>query len=1101
MTAIAIVGMGCRFPGGVAGPDSFWSLLAAGRSAIREIPAERWSLDGFYDPAPDNPFRSYSKWGGFLDDIAAFDPDFFGLSRREAEAMDPQQRILLQVAYEAAQDAALPLQMLRERRTGVFIGVSNTDYGLLQRYEPGVADIQAGTGTALSIVANRLSNAFDLRGPSLGVDTACSSSLVALDTGCRALREESADVALVGGVNILLDPRMFMTFCRAHMLSRAGRIAAFDAGADGFVRGEGAGVVLLKRLDDALRDGDRIYAVVKSTAVNQDGGTDSITAPSPAAQKAMLQEAATKAGIAADDVAYVEAHGTGTPLGDPIEAGAIGEVFGQARRNGPLRIGSVKCNIGHLEPAAGIAGLIKTALVLSRGQIPPSINFSTPNERIPFDALNIEVVGRATALDGDNPHALVNSFGFGGTNACALLARHTPEPRHRAIVARLVSGAAARAAELTPIPLSAPTPAHLAAWARTLAETVSDGGSLSNVPLATLGASLTGQRDHFDHRAVVMARDNADLADKLTALADGRDWPKPDKRAPAMIIQGQARGDGKLVFTCTGQGGQFWNMGRHFLTANPVFRRFVESFDALFKPAAGWSVIEALSADENASRLHDPAVTPAVMFALQAGLAEVWKSVGVTPDMTIGHSFGEVTAAYLGGAIALEDVAHLVDERGLIRGHIDRVGGMAAIGMGADELARFLPRDGSIEIGAYNSPTMVTVSGERPAIERLIADFAAHDPNIPTRLLDLDFAWHSSWLEPGEQIFKNAVGAQSWQAPHIPVISTVTGVMETRFDTDYWWRNLRYPVRFDRAVDFALDLGATRFVELGPSRTLSAPTVANAVAKGLSVTAVTTLQRGQDDFDAFNQALAELYVNGHDIAWARVFESNGDAALPPMPWLNEHLWKAPEDAGRVLFPAASYSLLGVRENGPGYVWSSEVSLAAYPVLGDHRIMGSAVLPGAAIIAMMRAAGAEIFGDSALELTDVRLPEALFIGPDDRVSLRTIYEAERTRLRIFSRHKGGTAPWVLRAEAKIFARESARALAAIEISETPAAIDVAALYEKAGDIGYGFGPLFRGVHISSADPVRCAPRCGCRKARRRKSTMLRSIRASWIPACR
>ncbi len=610
------------------------------------------------------------------------------------------------------------------------------------------------------------------------------------------------------------------------------------------------------------------------------------------------------------------------------------------------------------------------------------------------------------------------------------------------------------------MPLSAPTPAHLSAWARVLAEAVGDGGSLYNVPLATLGASLARQRDHFDHRAVVMACDSADLAEKLTSLADGRDWRKPDKRAPAMIVKGAARGGGKLVFTCTGQGGQFWNMGRRFLTSQPVFRRFVESFDALFTPAAGWSVIEALAADESASRLHDPAVTPAVMFALQAGLAEVWKSVGITPDMTIGHSFGEVTAAWLGGAIALGDVAHLVDERGLIRGHIDRIGGMAAIGMGARELTRFMPADGTIEIGAFNSPTMVTVSGEQPAIEKLIADIAAHDPNIPTRLLDLDFAWHSSWLEPGEQIFRQAVGEQRWQAPRIPVISTVTGMMETRFDTSYWWRNLRCPVRFDRAVDFALDLGATRFVELGPSRTLSGPTVANAAAKGLNVTAVTTLQRGQDDFDAFNQALAELYVSGHDIAWTRVFESDGNAALPPMPWLNESLWKAPEEAERAFFPSISYSLLGARGNGPEHFWTSEVSLAACPVLGDHRIMGSVVLPGAAIIAVMRAAGAEIFGDSALELCDVRLPEALFIGPDDRVILRTVYEAERARLRIFSRHKGGTAPWILRAEAKIFAREGG--LAALEIGETSDAVDVDALYEKAGEIGYGFGPLFRGV---------------------------------------
>jgi acyl transferase domain-containing protein len=422
LSAIAIVGIGCRFPGGAHDARSFWRLLREGKSAIREIPPERWSLDGFYDAAPDNPFRSYSKWGGFLDDIASFDPAFFGLSRREAEAMDPQQRILLQVAYEAAEYAGIPLESLRKRRTGVFVGVSNTDYGLLQRFEPGVADIQAGTDTALSIVANRVSNLLDLGGPSMGIDTACSSSLVALDIACRNLREGTVDAALAGGVNILLDPRMFMTFCRAHMLSPAGRIAAFDAAADGFVRGEGAGLVLLKRLDDALADGDRIYAVIKATAVNQDGSTDSITAPNPAAQKAMMRAVLHDAGIDAADISYVEAHGTGTPLGDPIEAGAIGAVFGQAPRQMPLLVGSVKCNIGHLEPAAGIAGLIKTALILSRGEVLPSINFATPNPRIAFDTLNIQVAAGGSPL-AEDAHAVVNSFGFGGTNACLVFKR------------------------------------------------------------------------------------------------------------------------------------------------------------------------------------------------------------------------------------------------------------------------------------------------------------------------------------------------------------------------------------------------------------------------------------------------------------------------------------------------------------------------------------------------------------------------------------------------------------------------------------------------------------------------------------------------------
>jgi acyl transferase domain-containing protein/NADPH:quinone reductase-like Zn-dependent oxidoreductase/NADP-dependent 3-hydroxy acid dehydrogenase YdfG/acyl carrier protein len=947
---------------------------------------------------------------------------------------------------------------LRASRTAVFVGVSNTDYGLLQRFEPGVADIQAGTGTALSIVANRVSNLLDLGGPSMGIDTACSSSLVALDAACRSLREGTAGLAFAGGVNILLDPRMFMTFCRAHMLSPAGRIAAFDADADGFVRGEGAGIVLLKRLQDAQRDGDRIYAVIKATAVNQDGATDSITAPNPAAQKAMMQAALAQAGVKAADIAYVEAHGTGTPLGDPVEASAIGAVFGQVERDGAVLIGSVKCNIGHLEPAAGIAGLIKAALILEKREVPPSINFVTPNPRIAFDALNIEVAGRAAPL-GSDAHALVNSFGFGGTNACAILARGAD---NRAKVVRLVR-APAQSERLMPVPLSAPTPEHLAAYARVLAEALADG-TLAGIALDKIGAALIRRHSQFGHRAVILARDAADLAEKLTALADGREWPKHDKNEPPAIVTGRGKRTGKLAFTCTGQGGQFWNMGRDFLEAQPVFRRFVEEFDALFEPLAGWSVKEALSASEHGSRLHDPAITPAAMFALQAGLAEVWKSAGITPDIAIGHSFGEVTAAYLGGAIALTDVAHLVNHRGLIRGHIDRVGGMAAIGMGAEALAPFLPADGSIEIGAYNAPIMVTVSGERAAIEDLIARLNAHDPNILARMLELDFAWHSSWLEPGKQIFRDAVGDRPWQAPRITVVSTVTGQPETRFDTDYWWRNLRYPVRFDRAVDCALDLGADAFVELGPSRTLSSPTAGCAAAKGRDVLAVTTLQRGQNNFDSFNAALAELYVAGRAVDWGALFAAGDEhVALPPMPWLDQPLWHAPEEAGRALHRQVTHVLLGAREAEPGFAWRSEVSLAGLPVLGDHRIMDSCVLPGAAMLSMLRAAAAEIFGAQAVELSDVRLPEALFIGADDRVILRTQYDAERSRIRIHSRLKGAPAQWTLRAEARLYARGDGLSLvAAPRQDEGLEIVDIADFYQLAKANGYGFGPAFQGL---------------------------------------
>ncbi|MGI9387439.1 MAG: beta-ketoacyl synthase N-terminal-like domain-containing protein, partial [Methyloligellaceae bacterium] len=416
MSGVAIIGIGCRFPGGVSDPESYWNLLCEGRSVISDIPDDRWSLEGFFDPEPDKPNRSYSRWGGFLDDVSEFDPDFFGLSIRETEAMDPQQRLLLITAVEAIQDAGLRQSELRQDETGVFVGASNIDYNLLARQRTGHGDIQAGTGTAFSILANRVSHQLDLKGPSLTVDTACSSSMVALDIACEKLLSGACDAALSGGVNILLDPRMFITFSRARMFSPCGKIRAFDAGAYGFVRGEGAASVLLKRESDALRDENRIYAVIRATAINQDGATSTITAPNEAAQSRLFRKAVALAGIDPSDVNFVEAHGTGTALGDPVEARAAGRIMGGASRRKPLLIGSVKSSIGHLEPAAGIAGLIKAALSLHKGAVPPSAQFETPNPAIPFDELNIQVPQAVIPLAdrGANGYALVNSSGFGG---------------------------------------------------------------------------------------------------------------------------------------------------------------------------------------------------------------------------------------------------------------------------------------------------------------------------------------------------------------------------------------------------------------------------------------------------------------------------------------------------------------------------------------------------------------------------------------------------------------------------------------------------------------------------------------------------------------
>ena len=1061
MTGIAIIGIGCRFPGGVDDANSYWALLSRARSAITEIPEDRWSLAGFYDPRPDIATRSYSKWGGFLDDIKSFDPDFFGLGPREAQAMDPQQRLLLQVAYEAVQDAGETLAHLREVSTGVFVGVSNTDYDLLQRYRPELGEIQAGTGTALSIIANRISNSLDLSGPSLGIDTACSSSLVALDAACGKLKAGECDVAVAGGVNVLLDPRMFVTFSRAHMLSATGKIRAFDADADGFVRGEGAGVVLLKRPEDAQRDGDRIYAVIRGTAVNQDGRTGTITAPNRLAQTAMMRLAVEQADVDPAQVAFAEAHGTGTPLGDPIEANAIGEVFGGAAREAPLLIGSSKTNIGHLEPAAGIAGVIKSALALHRGVLPPSIGFETPSPEIAFDGLNMRVADTLSPLRERGPLAfgLVNAFGFGGTNACAILQGAMALPsRPKSLGQSPQIGDEAQPTPI-PVPLSAASEQQLRAYARRLAKALKGDGPLANRPISTLAAALAGQRDHFEHRAVILAKDRRDLLEKLACLADGKDWPRRDRTDLPQIITGKAKAGRKLAFTATGQGGQWWAMGRDLLTGHEVFKEEVQRFDEHFKAGAGWSVIDELMASETDSRVDDPTMTPAMMFALQAGLAALWKSIGVAPDVVIGHSFGEVTAAYLGGGLPRRDVAHLVRIRGSIRNYFERMGAMAAIGMGAEAIQDFLTPNGGIEICAFNSPSMVTVGGEVAAVDKLIARLEAHDSSIRTKKLALDFSWHSSWLAPAEQAFRDEVGELECEKPSIPVISTVTGLPQTWFDADYWWRNLRQPVRYQSAVERALDLGVDIFVELGPQRTLSNLTLECALEKGREVITVSTLQRGPGDFEAVGHAIGQLYVSGVAIDWAALHGPTDRAIeLPRLPWMNSTIWSVPEEAERGLFPLDWHPLLGTRDAGPLVSWSNEISLADLPFLKDHRISGAPVFPVAVFLEMMRAAADQLFGGEQIELTDLRFPQALFLDADAEIQLATIYGQDRGRISIYSRRRGHGADWTLRAEAGVLARPLR---IDVEFGPTPASnTDTAAFYRDAETMGYHYGPSFR-----------------------------------------
>jgi len=1090
--AVAVIGIGCRFPGGVASAAGYWSFLIGKRCGIREIPADRWNLKNYYDSDPESAGKSYSKWGGFLtDDVFHFDPSFFDMAPREVMLMDPQQRLLLQVAYEAIEDSGTALRILQKQRTGVFVGISTSDFSYSQRYRRVATDIFAGTGSAYSIAANRISHRLDLKGPSIALDTACSSALVAVDQAVRHLSMGTCDVALAGGVNMMLDPGPFIAFSSANMLSATGAIYTFDARADGFVRGEGCGLVVLKPLARAMADGDRIYAVIRGTAVNQDGRTPTLTAPCDAAQTAMLESLVARSGIDPEDVGYVEAHGTGTPVGDPIEASAIGRVFGTPRVDRPVLVGSFKPNLGHLESASGIAGLIKIVLSTHHGMVPPNLNFDQPNPNIPFDALGLSVPVEPTPYDTEDGVrlAVVNSFGFGGTNASVAVESwrggksFRPEPR---------PGSETRARAVPAdgpvlIPLSANSKGSLALWAEELADAVDEGGPLSSVPYAALAEALKARRDHLSERAALLADPQAhDLPLKLRTLALGADAPVDEALAP-YIVTGRAK-PRRLAFTFSGQGGQWWAMGRKLLTEDKTYRGFAETFDEVLKPYTGWSVIEEVTRDEATTRINDADVTQAAIFTCQVGLYRMWRERGLTPELLVGHSFGEVAATHIAGCIDLDTCAKIIYHRGLIPLQSKRRGAMATLGVTYEQLAPLLPDDGSVVVGAYNGPTAQTITGMEAPVDAVLAEVKRLYPDVTARRLTMDFGWHSPHLDDCEAYFRAGLGEISWKPPSVPIVSTVTGMLETCFDSEYWWQNLRQPVSYKKAIDFCLDLGIDAFLELGPHRTVTPLVHGIAQERSAAVVAVSSLERQGDDRLVMARSMAGLYVNGVAFDWTEGGASREEhLPFPRRPWANERLVQLPLEARNFLFDADRHPLLGWRETGPDPTWTNEITLKSLKFLADHRPGGDCLFPTVGYVEMMAGALRELFGDAPVELRDFRIHDALSIGSDDVVLLRTTYDPITSRLRISSMKRDTEEDWRLRVEAygwqHAFSLPPARFDPAILATEP--AIAREDFYRLTARHGLDYGPSFQAVEaLWLAGPRHAVARLSSAEAARR-----------------
>ncbi len=869
---IAIIGMGLRFPGGVVDAASFERLLWSGADAVTGIPPERWSLDAYYAEDPDEPGRMTTRFGAFLDGVDRFDAEFFGISPREAETMDPQQRLVLEVAWEALEDAGRAPRSLAGSRTGVYLGIANSDYGraLFERRE--MIDTYFSTGNALSVAAGRVSYLLGLQGPAMSVDTACSSSLAAVHLACQALRLDECDLALAGGVNVILTPELNISFSKARMMAADGRCKTFDAAADGYVRGEGCALIALRRLRDALADGDRVLALVRGSAANQDGRSGGLTAPNGPAQEAVIRAALRAANADARDVVYVEAHGTGTPLGDPIELGALGAVVAAGRGAGePLPVGSVKTNIGHAETAAGIAGLLKGVLMLQRSEIPPHLHLQTPSPYVDWDGLRLTVPTAVTPLERRTAGCLigVSSFGFSGTNVHVVLGE-APRAREPAMATEASD-------TLTEPPLQI-----LALSARddaALAETVARYGHAlgeSTETVADVCFTANTGRTHFARRVVVTGASRDDLRRALeTAETEPASTTAP-----------------RVAFLFTGQGAQAPGMGRQLYRSSAVFRQALDRCAALMASERERPLMDVLwPAPGGATPLEETEWAQPATFALEYALATLWRSWGIEPALVLGHSLGEYAAACVAGVFPLEDGIRLVSERGRLTHALPAGGAMAAVFAPVERVTAALAPGSRVAIAAHNGPEHVVVSGPEDEVARLLAEFERE--GVRVKRLRIPHAAHSSLVEPVLEPFREVLNRVRFAPARYPLISNLTGALAGADDlqrTGYWLDHMRHPVRFAQSIDALRAQGITHCIEIGPHPVLLG--MAGECAPGEAIEWLPSLRRDADEWPEMLDSLRRLYQCGADVSWTGFYqgERRRKVALPTYPFQRRRHW-------------------------------------------------------------------------------------------------------------------------------------------------------------------------------------------------------------------
>jgi acyl transferase domain-containing protein/acyl carrier protein len=1055
---IAIIGLSCRFPGS-PDPETFWDTLITGKSAIRKVPEGRWPKMGL----PEE-WQTISH-GGFLDNIEVFDPLFFGISPREAIYIDPQQRLLLEVSWEALENAGIPPDSLGGKATGVFVGISNNDYARLGTGEESNLCAWSGTGNALSIASNRISYFLDFKGPSLSIDTACSSSLVAVHQAIKSLRSGECDLALAGGVNILTYPTLSVVFSRAGMLAPDGLCKTFDSKANGYVRGEGAGIVVLKNLSKALADGDRIHALIRGSAMNHDGSSNGLTAPNGVAQAQVVKMALKNAGVNPRDIGYIECHGTGTSLGDPIEVEALVSVYdnkGQSRH--PCYLGAVKTNIGHLESAAGIAGLIKTILILRHKKIPQNLNFNELNDKISLKSSNLRIASAPQPWNqpGNLPfYAGVSSFGFGGTNAHIILEAFQPESH----------GNKGMEKPLNLLKLSAKTGAGL----RSLSQSYAHWLTKYQDPADLFYTANKGRSD-FSHRLVLIAKDSEDAINQLRTFADNEN---PESLLSGQLVQNKVP---KIAFLFTGQGSQYPQMGKELYETQPFFRNKLDYCDKIYHDLTGESLLEVLFSEKREPELiHQTEYSQPALFALEHSLDQLLKSWGIRPDIVMGHSLGEFSAACSSGLLSIEEGMRFVTQRGKLMAGLEEAGKMLVVFAPEKDVVEAIQKyQEKLSIAALNGSNHIVISGKKEAIMEISEEFKAR--KIRTRLLNASHAFHSQMMSPIIDDVNKLAKSIRFGIAEVPIISNLLAkpVKEQMKIPDYWVRQMMGPVRFNEGINVLEKQNIDIFVEIGPAPTLIS-LGKNCIGEGNHLW-VPSLRQGQSDLSTLFHLLGQLYIKGVDIDW-NGFEqgySHQIVSAPTYPFQREKYWPGISEKGNSSHrPAMNYSaqsnehpLLGQRLHSPAFskaeiVYESLISANNPEFLTDHRIYQRAVLPASGYIELVLAAGREVLKSEGLYLREVRFLQAMLLPEGSEIPIQFILYPQNEKefkFKIFS----GTpdeineTQWSLHAAGIVSRLQNIPANREMFDLDDPEEINIEKHYQFYRSIGMEYGQSFQAI---------------------------------------